>query len=109
AAEGQNVIGVPGEIGCKIGSFDLVLAQAGIVQRHQQSGAVVKIRGDFGKAIALRKHAGDDVVADSPDRAVVVREQSGLDLFVLGGAAVLVSANKGDFLADVFVQEFGRL
>ena len=35
--------------------------------------------------------------------------KSGFDFFVLGGAVVLVGADEGDFLADVFVQELGGL
>src|SRR5579859_40093 len=104
---GQDVVGVPGQIGGQIGSFDLVLARAGIVQRHEQGGTVEQIGGNFRESIALGVDAGDNIVANFPDRAVIVGEQSGLYFFALGGAVVLVSANQSDFLADIFVQEFG--
>ena len=70
---------------------------------------VVEIRGDFGETIALGVAAGDDVVADFPDLAVVVGEQRGFDFFALQGAVVVVGVDERDFFADVFVEEFGGI
>ena len=109
ARHGEHVVGVPGKIVREVGSLDLLLARAGIFERHEQRGPVVKIRGNFREAVALGKHACDDVVADSPNRAVVVGEQSGFDFFMLGGAAVLIRADQRDFLAHVFVEKFRGL
>ena len=68
---------------------------------------IVEIRGDFGEAIALGVAAGDDVVADLPDLAVVVGEQSGFDFFVFQIAVFVgVGVDERDLFADVFVEEF---
>ncbi len=106
---GENVIRVPRQIVCEIGSLDLLLLRTGIFERHQQRGAVVEIGGHFGKAIALRIQSSHDVVANFPDGAVVVREQGGLDLFALGRGIFLVRPHQRDFLADILVEEFRGL
>ncbi len=89
--------------------FYLLLARAGVFQRHQECRPIEEVRGHFRKTVALRVHAGDDVIADFPDGPVVVGQQYGFDLFMLGGPAVLVRVHQGDFLADVFVEELGGL
>ena len=71
----------------------MLLAGAGIFQRHQQSRPVVKIGGDFGESVALGIGSGNDIVADSPDLAVVIGEKGGFDFLVFGGAAVLIGAD----------------
>ena len=109
AGDGEDVVCVPGKIVGEIRGFDLLFARAGIFERHEKRGAVIEIRGDVGEAIAFGVGAGDDVVADFPDLAVVVGEKRGFDFFVLRGAAVLIRADEGDFAADVFVEELGGL
>ena len=81
---GKDVIGVPRQIARQVRGFNLLLFRAGVFQRHQQRGALVEIRRDFGEAITLGKHSGHDVVADFPDRPVVIGKQGSLDLFALG-------------------------
>ena len=68
----EDVIGVPGKVVGKIGSLNLLLAGAGIFQRHNERWTVVKIRRNLREAIALGEHSGHDVRADFPDRSVVV-------------------------------------
>ena len=108
ARDRQHVVGIPGKIAGQVGGFDLLLARAGIFQRHQQRGAIEEVCGDFRKAKAFGVHPGDDVVANFPHWAVVVRQQRGLDLLVLGGAIFLVGADQGHFLAHVLVQQLRR-
>src|SRR5258708_5751759 len=62
ARDGENVIGIPGQIAREVGSFDLLLFRAGVFEGHQQRGALVEIRRHFGKAIALGKHSSNDIV-----------------------------------------------
>ena len=108
AGHGENVVGVPGKIGGEVGSFNLLLARARVLERHEQGGTVVEIGRDFRKAVGVGVRASDDVVTDFPDLAVVVGKQSGFDFFVFGGAVVHVRADEGDFFADVLVEELGR-
>ena len=82
--DGKDVIGIPRQIARQVRGFNLLLFRAGVFQRHQQRGALVEIRRDFGEAITLGKHSGHDVVADFPDRPVVIGKQGRLDLFALG-------------------------
>ena len=72
ARDRQNVVRVPGKIIREIRSFNLLPARAGILQRHEQRRPVIKIRGNFGEAIAFGEHSGDNVVPDFPDWTVVV-------------------------------------
>src|SRR5229473_4637923 len=62
ARDGKDVIGIPGQIAREIRGFDLLFFRAGVFEGHQQRGALVEIRRDFGEAIALGKHSGNEIV-----------------------------------------------
>ncbi len=90
ARDGENVIGVPGQIAGEVGGFNLLLFRAGVFQGHQKSRTLVEIGGHFRKAIAFGIDSSDYVVANFPNGTVVVGKQSRFDFFALGGAALLV-------------------
>src|SRR5277367_3336812 len=103
SSHGQNIVGIPRKAVGEVRGFDLLFARAGILERHKKRRAVIEIRRNVGEAEAFGVASGDDVVTDFPNLPVVVGEKSGLDLFVLGGAVVLIGADERHFLANIFV------
>jgi hypothetical protein len=57
----------------------------------------------------VRVHAGDDLIADLPDRRVVVAEKPRFHFLLPRAAAVLHQAHERDVAADILPQQLVRL
>ena len=109
ARHGQHVVGVPRQLAGQIRRFDAVPRRAVVVERPDERRPRVEVAGQLGEADVIGVQAGDDLVADLPDRRVVVAEQPRLHLFFPRRAVVLPRAHERDVAADVLAQQLVRL
>src|SRR5678815_2497747 len=79
--------------------------RTGVLERPDQRRTRVEIARQLGKANVIGEHAGDDLIANLPDRGVVVAEKPGFHLFLPRGAPGLDEAYERDVAADVLAKQ----
>ena len=105
ARDGQHVVGVPRQLAGQVRRLDAMRLGAAVLQRPDERRPAEEIVGELGKADVIGVQAGDDFLADSPDRRVVVAEELGLHLFLTRRAVLLHRAHEGHFAADVLSEQ----
>ena len=105
ARDGQHVVGVPGQLAGEVRRLDAMRLRAAVLQRPDERRAAEEIVGQLGEPDVIGVQAGDDLLADAPDRRVVVAEELGLDLFLPRRSVLLHRAHERDVAADVLAQQ----
>ena len=105
ARHGQHVIGVPRQLAGEVRRLDAMAGGAAVVERPDESRPRVEIVGELREPHVIGVHAGDDLVADAPDRRVVVAQEPRGDVFLPAGAVGLDGAHQRDVASDVLPQQ----
>src|SRR3984957_277649 len=106
AGHREDVVRAPAHIAGEIGCFDFLCGGATIVESPDQSWPAVEISGQLRETVRIGIHAITDYVSNFPDWAIVIGEKGSFGFDPFGRARILFRADQGDFLADIFLQEF---
>ncbi len=105
ARDGEHVVGVPRQLAGKVRRLDPMRLRAAIGQRPDERWPAVQVVRQLRKPDVIGVHAGDDFLADTPHRRVVVAEELRFDFFLMCGAVLLHGADERDLTTDVLAQQ----
>ena len=105
ARDGEHVVGIPRQLAREIRRLDAVLLDAVVVERPDERRSRVEVLRQLGKPDVIGVHAGDDLVADLPDRRVVVAEEPRRHFLGTCRAVLLLHAHQRHVAADVLAQQ----
>ena len=109
AADREHVVRLPRQAASKVRRLDAVARASPVQELPDERGPAVEIGGEFGKTDVVRVEARDVLVADLPDRAVVVADEPGFHLFLLRRAVLGAQPDEHHLAADVLAEELLRL